>query len=177
MQRASSELLLAALLPRASILRCLEQAGGEAQAARALAAAQVAALRAIVDDDDAWQRLSAVVRRGRALDSWLAYDWPHGFEELLLCAPLCELVSFECARCTIGARQQGHSCAHPDSVFGRLAPLLAEADRQAVRAHISEVERMLDPAQERRWDLVAHRAIDGDGDDDDDDGKIGEAGP
>ena len=98
--------VLDALLPFEAILEGWRSSGGTPVAAREWTRRQVLALAHIVADDGAWEVLLGKVASGRAQDAWLALDWPQGFDELLLCAPLCELVSFECARCTIGVRQQ-----------------------------------------------------------------------
>jgi hypothetical protein len=133
--------------------------GADPAAARAWTRHQVAACRALLSSDVGWQRLQAAFQCGRGLDSWLATDWPSGFDELLLCAPLCQLVAFECARCTIGARQGSLSCAHPNTVFGRIGALLASGDRQGLINHLEQVEVMLDEEQDRIWDLATAVAV------------------
>lgn len=132
--------------------------GGDAGAARARTQRQVEALLGLAGDDDGWRRLVEVFQRGRAFDSWLATDWPSGFDELLLCAPLCQLVQFECARCTVGARQESHSCAHPQTVFGRVGALLQAENREGLLAHLQEVLQILVPGSTATWDLIAGRA-------------------
>jgi hypothetical protein len=118
-------------------------------------ASQVAAFARLVADDAGWERLLAIFERGRAADSWLATDWPSGFDELLLCAPLCQLVQFECARCTIGERQGSLSCAHPGTVFGRIGELLRQRDRLLLLRHLESAAAMLDPSAALQWDPVA----------------------
>ena len=92
---------LDALLPFEAILEGWCTSGGTPEAAREWTRRQVLAFGGIVGDDAAWELLLGKVASGRGQDAWLALDWPLGFDELLLCAPLCRLVSFECARCTI----------------------------------------------------------------------------
>jgi len=70
---------------------------------------------------------------------------------LLLCAPLCRLVEYECARCRVVQTQQGRSCAHPDSAFGRAGGLLDAGDREGLQRHLDAqaqaLRRMLDAAE------------------------------
>jgi len=139
----------------AEVLAAWRAAGATPAAALHWTGEQVRALRELVQDPASWQRLLHVHAGGRAQDSWLATDWPTGFDELLVCAPLCALVNFECARCTIGARQQAMSCAHPTTVFGRIGAILEGGDREALLRHLDEVESMLDPEASRRWDLAS----------------------
>jgi hypothetical protein len=148
-----------ALLAFHPVLEAWLDEGGTAEAALARTRKQVRAFRALVKRDDAWANLLLVVQSGRAVDSWLATDWPRGFDELLLCAPLCQLVRFECARCTIGARQKDRSCAHPATVFGRVGELLQRQDRDELLQHLDHVDRMLEPGSNLAWDLDACRPV------------------
>ena len=136
--------------------------GGDAAAARRWTSRQVAAFAALVADDAGWRAVLEIFDRGRGVDSWLATDWPSGFDELLLCAPLCQLVEFDCARCTIGARQEANSCAHPASVFGSIGTYLQERDRERLQRHLEHVVTMLDPGESWRWDLGRRAAVPGD---------------
>jgi hypothetical protein len=146
--------VLDTLLPFEAILGSWRASGGTPEAAREWTRRQVRALADIVADDGAWEVL---LERGasRAQDAWLALDWPLGFDELLLCAPLCRLVSYECARCTIGARQERHSCAHPSSVFGHVGELLQRGDRGGLLRHLRNVLALLDEGSTLEWDLAA----------------------
>jgi len=147
------------LLAHGEILAAWRAAGATPAAALHWTHEQVRALRRLIQDPEGWRRLLQVHASGRAQDSWLATDWPTGFDELLVCAPLCTLVNFECARCTIGARQQAMTCAHPATVFGRIGAILERGDREALLRHLDEVEAMLDPTASRRWDLEHGRAV------------------
>jgi hypothetical protein len=135
------------------VLAAWRAEGGDARSALEWTRRQVEAFRDLVTSDAGWERVQRSWAAGRGVDSWLATDWPEGFDELLLCAPLCRLVDFECRRCTIGARQAGMSCAHPRTVFGRTAGHLAAGDRPGLLAHLDAVLRMLDPSQSCHWDL------------------------
>jgi len=144
---------LQALSSHAVIVAAWRKAGGDAEAARRLTLAQVTGLRAILANDEAWQHLLRAFAR-KELDNWVAGDWPGGFDELLLCAPLCKLVSFECARCIIGSRQGNSSCAHPSSLFGRVGELLRAGDRASLEAHLNFIAAMLAPDSQLRWDTT-----------------------
>lgn len=137
------------------LIAAWQRDGASQAAALRWTASQVGAFAVLVADDAGWERLLEIFERGRAADSWLATDWPSGFDELLLCAPLCQLVQFECARCTIGSRQSSLSCAHPGSVFGRIGTLLSARDRLGLMRHLEAVAAMLDPSAARHWDPVA----------------------
>ena len=152
---ARTSAVLDALLPFEAILEGWRASGGTPEPAREWTRRQVRALVDIVADDGAWELLLGKVASGRGQDAWLALDWPLGFDELLLCAPLCQLVSFECARCTIGARQESYSCAHPSSVFGHVGELLQRADRDGLVRHLRHVMALLDEASTLEWDLAA----------------------
>lgn len=102
---------------------------------------QLAGLRREVDDDARWSHLVRMARQ--AGDPWNADDWPLGFDALVCAIPLCTHVSFECARCPVGLRQQGRSCAHPQSAFGHLGHLVRVGDREAIRQHLAQLSSML----------------------------------
>ena len=108
---------------------------------------QLAGLRRELDEDDRWERLVRLARQ--AGDPWNADDWPLGFDALVVPIPLCTHLSFECARCPVGQRQDGRSCAHPDSAFGRVGELVRRGDRDGLRAWLDELRTRLvdrDPA-------------------------------
>ncbi|MCI0561128.1 MAG: hypothetical protein MN733_21800 [Nitrososphaera sp.] len=149
--------ILNLLLPYEKILTQWKSHGATAEAARMLTLQQVEAFEQIVEDDACWLHLLSIVDSGRNIDSWMARDWPVDFDELLLCVPLCKLVDYECRRCTIGSRQQAHSCAHSDTVFGRIGVLLQEKNRDALRAHLRSIREMLAPASQVKWNLQTHR--------------------
>ncbi len=126
--------------------------GGTKEAAIELTLQQLDALENIVTDDKSWRELLRISAGGRAHDPWLASDWPAGFDELLLCVPVCKLVNWECSTCTIGKRQANLSCAHDYSVFGFIGELVVNARRDELITHISLTRKML--KDERfRWDV------------------------
>ncbi len=113
------------------------------RSARLLTLKQVEAFEKIVNDNTCWEKLLLIFNSGREIDSWLALDWPDGFDELLLCVPLCSLVEFECSVCTIGKRQENSSCASEDSLFGIVAEFLKRKDRNGLLKHIELIKIML----------------------------------
>ena len=117
--------------------------GSTAAAAVELTLQQADALEEIAGDDNSWQELLRISGQGRNEDTWLAADWPAGFDELLLCVPLCKLVNWECAKCTIGRRQENNSCANDYSVFGYVGELVTNADREGLKEHIRVIQKML----------------------------------
>ena len=137
------------LLPYEEIMAEWRERGATVEAARILALKQVDAFEQIIADDLCWK----IVESGRNEDSWLVFDWPDGFDELLLCVPLCRLVDYECSRCTIGARQQNYSCANPNSVFGRIGTLLKQRDRESLMVHLKSIREMLQPGSQLEWNL------------------------
>jgi hypothetical protein len=147
--------LIASLLPHREIIAQWQGQGGDALSARRAALAQVTAFARIIDDDAGWEMIAGK----RHEDSWLTFDWPDGFDELLLCAPLCQLVSFQCAQCVIGRRQQDYSCAHPDTVFGRVGALIMLRQRAALQEHLLLIREMLTSEKELLWDLATHSII------------------
>ncbi|MEP7145412.1 MAG: hypothetical protein ABI792_00235 [bacterium] len=120
--------------------------------ARMLTLEQVEAFEKIVSDNEAWELLLSVFNNGRDVDAWLASDWPDGFDELLLCVPLCKLVQFECSRCTIGRRQENNSCAHDYSLFGYIAELLKIPDRAELTDHLKIIKKIL-LSEEYKWNI------------------------
>ena len=121
-------------------------------AAKLLTLRQVEQFEKIVSDDDGWIRLLEIFNNGRETDAWLALDWPDGFDELLLCVPLCKLVNYECSKCTIGKRQENNSCAHDFSLFGYTAELLKESDRAGLVNHIDSIKKIL-LLEEYKWNI------------------------
>jgi hypothetical protein len=117
--------------------------GGTAEAAVELTMQQVDVFEDIVNDDENWYKLLEISARGRNHDAWLAADWPSGFDELLLCVPLCKLVDWECSKCTIGRRQENNSCSHDYSVFGYIGELVKNGSRDELKSHILSVKKML----------------------------------
>jgi len=130
------------LVPATELVARFRAARGGPTLALSLTRAQVEAARALVHDEHGWQRLQDLV--ARAGDPWNADDWPDGFDPLLLCAALCDDVAFECVRCPVGQRQDGRSCAHPQSLFGSLLPLLMRGERAAVADHLRAIDDLLD---------------------------------
>ena len=128
------------------------------ESARMLTLKQVYAFEKIIKDDKSWNYLLSFFEKGRKMDSWLALDWPDGFDELLLCVPLCSLVEFECSKCTIGKRQENHSCANENSVFGFIAELLKDKDRDGLKEHIEYIKELLIDIN-CKWDMKSHKLI------------------
>ena len=153
MDNSESTRKLKLLLSYAEILAEWHERGATTEAARILALKQVDAFEQIIDDDFCWK----IVESSRHEDSWLTFDWPDGFDELLLCVPLCHLVDYECNRCTIGSRQQDYSCANPNTVFGRIGVLLKQRDRESLKEHLKWVKEMLQPGKQLEWNLETHR--------------------
>ena len=100
----------------------------------------------------------SVFNNGRETDAWLALDWPDGFDELLLCVPLCSLVKFECSKCFVGKRQENNSCANDFSLFGYIAELLKTADRDGLMKHIASIKMIL-LSEEYAWDIVKREIL------------------
>ena len=117
--------------------------GSTEEAAIELTIQQLDALEEIVSNEDSWEALLDISARGRNYDAWLATDWPDGFDELLLCVPLCKFVNWECSKCTVGRRQENNSCAMDYSVFGYIGELVKNAERNELLAHISNTRKML----------------------------------
>jgi hypothetical protein len=131
------------LLPAQTIVDRWRALGSSPEAAARLSLDQVRGLRALVDDDAGWRRLTRLLVRSRG-DSWLAHDWPEGFEPMMLCAALCRVVDYECARCRIGQEQEGRSCVNPASAFGRVGVFLADGDRAGLSGYLAQLEHRLD---------------------------------
>lgn len=124
----------------------LRREGGDLGAALRCGHAQIAGLLAEIDDDIRWARLRELARR--IGDPWNADDWPLGFDALLLVVPLCKRVDYECGQCPVGRRQEGRSCAHPQTRIGSLGALIRGGDREEVRNRLDELAaelRALEP--------------------------------
>ena len=130
--------------------------GRTAEAARLLTLNQVDAFEQIINDDESWQKLLEIVAAGRNEDAWLASDWPAGFDELLLCVPLCKLVDWECSKCIVGKRQNNTSCAHDDSLFGWAGELVIKKEREALKKHIENIKKILEPESLYKWNMEKH---------------------
>ncbi len=128
--------------------------GGGLDNALILTKQQLKGFEKIVSSDQRWAGLLEIASRGRLNDPWLAADWPSGFDELVLCVPLCKLVDWECAKCTIGSRQNGFSCANDNSLFGLIGVLVEKRDRAALLEHLKKIELMLEE-NEYFWDIRA----------------------
>ncbi|MEM7156863.1 MAG: hypothetical protein AAF799_28695 [Myxococcota bacterium] len=120
-------------------------AGADDKAAIEGARRQIAGLRHEIADDARWARLVTMARQ--IGDPWNADDWPSGFDGLLCAITLCTHVSFECARCPVGRRQDGRSCAHPNTAFGRIGDLVRRDDRSGLRSQLDSIEAILDDAE------------------------------
>ena len=129
------------LVPATELVARFRGAQGGRTFALALTGEQVAALRALVQDEHGWLRLRELV--ARAGDPWNADDWPDGFDPLVVCAALCDHVAFECARCPVGERQSGRSCAHPQTLFGSVLPMILRGDRTALLEHLQTIDAVL----------------------------------
>jgi hypothetical protein len=126
-----------------NIYQLWQNKGSTFDAAVELTLQQLDSLEAIASDDKSWDMLLEISARGRNTDAWLAADWPTGFDELLICVPLCKLVDWECAKCTIGSRQENYSCAMDYSVFGFIGELVKSGSRKELLDHINNVRKML----------------------------------
>lgn len=135
---------LVRLRPAGEAIERYRQQGAGTTAALEGARQQLDGLRRELDDDERWDRLVLIARQ--IGDPWNADDWPLGFDALLCAITLCTHVSFECARCPVGRRQGGGSCAHPSSAFGRIGDLVRRADRDGLREHITALQHLLDDA-------------------------------
>lgn len=135
--------MLSKLLNYTQIYNLWLSRGATEDAAKDLALQQIDSFEEIVNDDKSWNKLLEIATRGRNEDAWLAVDWPSGFDELLLCVPLCKLVDWECCKCTIGKRQENHSCAFDYSIFGHIGMLVKNADRRELKKHLVNLRKML----------------------------------
>jgi len=129
-----------------------ERSNQTADTAKYLTLKQVERFEQIVRDDESWEELLVIFNNGRDIDAWLAMDWPDGFDELILCVPLCKLVNFECSECTIGKRQNNNSCANDFSLFGYIAELMKVPDRIRLLDHIDAIKKIL-LIDEFKWDI------------------------
>jgi hypothetical protein len=131
------------LLPYEGIFSLWQKAGADYQSARLLTISQVEAFEEIIKDNETWDYLISVFDSGRREDSWLALDWPEGFDELILCTPLCKLVDFNCRECVVGRSQNNNSCADDNSMFGKISVLIAENKRDELREHLDHIKTFL----------------------------------
>lgn len=134
------------------------EGGASAELARLLTLRQVYVFEKIINDDESYTELLTRFNNGRLIDSWLATDWPKGFDELVLCGPLCKYVDWQCGECMVGKRQQNHSCEDENSVFGWTAELLKLNDREALQNHITNIKVILED-DNKSWDLSKHSVI------------------
>jgi hypothetical protein len=133
------------LRPSTEVIERYRAEGADSAAALRGARQQLEGLQRELDDDEGWARLVLMARQ--AGDPWNADDWPLGFDALVCAASLCAHVSFECSRCPVGRRQDGRSCAHPNSAFGRIGGLVRAGRREALREHLEALARLLEQAQ------------------------------
>jgi hypothetical protein len=146
------------LLNYNSVYSEFKNQGASAEPARLLTLQQVEALEEIIKDDNSWNFLLKAAEAGRNEDAWLAQDWPDGFDELLLCVPLCKLVDWECQKCIVGKRQNNYSCANDDSLFGWVGELVKNQDRAALKNHISSIKKILEKESPYMWNMKKHIA-------------------
>lgn len=144
------------LLSYNEILLEWEKSNKDISAAKLLTLRQIEKFEEIVEDDESWEKLLEIFNSGRETDAWLAMDWPEGFDELILCLPMCKLVDFECSRCKIGMRQESNSCANDFSLFGFIAELLKAADRKGLQEHIGSIKKIL-LLENFRWNITKKR--------------------
>ena len=137
------------------IINAWKNMGSSHEAAKELTLEQVEAFESIVNDDESWEKMLEVFRRGRANDSWLASNWPAGFDELVLCAPLCKLVDWECALCHVGKRQNNFSCGNEDSLFGYIAVLISLDNKDLLKVHLQKIKQILQN-NNVFWDMKRH---------------------
>ncbi len=117
--------------------------GSTKEAAIELTIQQLDGLEEIALNDESWYELLEISARGRNYDAWLAMDWPEGFDELLLCVPLCKFVSWECSKCTVGKRQENNSCSMDYSLFGYIGELVKNGLRKELLDHINNSRKFL----------------------------------
>lgn len=135
--------MLHKLLNYNNIYQLWQNKGSTEEAAIELTIQQLDALEEIASDEESWYSLLEISARGRNYDAWLAADWPDGFDELLLCVPLCKFVNWECSKCTVGKRQENNSCAHDYSLFGYIGELVKNGQRDELLNHIKSIRKML----------------------------------
>ncbi len=140
------------LLPYNEISSKWSDSNQSEASARLLTLEQTEALKSVISFDEGWNYLLSVFNNGRDTDAWLALDWPDGFDELLLCVPLCSLVKFECSKCYVGMRQGNNSCANDFSLFGYIAELLKAEDREGLLNHIVSIKKIL-LSEENVWNI------------------------
>ncbi|MBK8980748.1 MAG: hypothetical protein IPM38_00120 [Ignavibacteria bacterium] len=131
------------LLSYAVITGEWDNSNKDINAAKLLTLRQIEKFEEIVADDESWKKLTEIFNSGRETDAWLALDWPDGFDELILCLPMCKLVDFVCSECTIGRRQENNSCANDFSLFGYIAELLKATDKNNLLEHIGSIKKLL----------------------------------
>ncbi len=147
--------IISGLLSHNEITYEWEKSEMNSAAAKLLTIRQAEAFEKIIIEDESWKLLLSVFNNGRDIDAWLAMDWPDGFDELLLCVPLCKFVAFECSKCTVGSRQENNSCAHDFSLFGYIAELLKTSDREGLKKHLNYIIEML-TNEKLKWDVNSH---------------------
>ena len=135
--------MLDKLLNYNNVYQLWKNKGSTEEAAIELTIQQLDGLENITNDDESWYALLEISARGRNYDAWLATDWPDGFDELLLCVPLCKLVDWECGKCTVGSRQENNSCAHDYSLFGYIGELVKNGMREELLEHIKGTRKFL----------------------------------
>lgn len=137
------------------IVKKWQEKGSTKESAKKLAIEQVEELAEIVNNDKSWLKLLEIFRSGRVEDSWLANDWPNGFDELIVCAPLCKYVDWECGKCFVGNRQNNFSCANDDSLFGYIAVLITLENREMLKDHLLKIRNLL-TNDNIYWDMERH---------------------
>ncbi len=152
----ANKLMIDKLQNYGSIYNEWKELGKSAEAARLLTIKQIGSFEQIVNDNESWSKLLEITAAGRREDAWLAADWPAGFDELLLCVPLCKLVDWECGKCIIGKQQNNVSCAHDDSLFGWVGELVIRNEREMLKHHIGNLKKVLEQNAVYKWNFEKH---------------------
>lgn len=116
---------------------------GDQKSAIELTLQQLDTLEDIVINDESWFELIKIARKGRHLDAWLALDLPYGFDELIICLPLCKFSDWGCSKCTVGSRQENYSCSNNYSLFGYIGDLVINGLKKDLLIHINNIRLLL----------------------------------
>lgn len=133
------------------------ESGSTLESAKELTISQICALQKIINDDKYWIKLIKIFENGRKLDSWLAQDWPYGFDELVLCVPLCKFVDYDCNKCKVGKRQENNSCSNENTLFGWISVLINENKRSELYEHLEAIKELIRDDGDLVWNLKEHK--------------------
>ncbi len=120
--------------------------GASPAAALAIVDQQVAALQALVETSQQWERLVSIARR--TVDPWFATDWPDTFDPLMLVLPLCKTQDWNCGSCPIGIQQEGRACADPRVPVHRVGAAVAADRATTAGSELAVLRSMLRHAAE-----------------------------